>query len=342
MPYQITKPEVDALGKALAEYYEEAWQEGVKGLFDKMARSNMGLVTGYLDQAQDTYASLKKKSNDKFGITFKPALKQLVGVYLANKNDVASVLVTVAETALSALSSKIPVPVLGTVVAQGISFAAGKGQEELHKRSVAEADSQLNAKTKAEVGKFFTSDAAATDFIQKSIDQYKLICKYIQTLPATASTFDDIVAFPGAVFKVQAAASSLNVALVSVREYLAGMQERLEKIQVISRDYIATVRRDMPAAVDNVLQTAYTNAYRKGESDIAQKKYAAPRPPVFQKPAQTGGATQLAAYLANAVAQGYYDAGNRGPQVGLPRGAAMAAASQPLRPGTMPIPPVKR
>ncbi|MGH9586735.1 MAG: hypothetical protein ACRD3F_07255, partial [Acidobacteriaceae bacterium] len=95
MPYQISKPEVDALGKALAEYYEEAWQDGIKGLFNNMARSNMGLVTGYLDQAQDTYASLRKKSNDKFGITFKPALKQFVGVYLANKNDVASALVSV-------------------------------------------------------------------------------------------------------------------------------------------------------------------------------------------------------------------------------------------------------
>lgn len=334
MPYQIAKSEVDALGKALAEYYEEAWQDGIKGLFNNMARSNMGLVTGYLDQAQDTYASLRKKSNDKFGVTFKPALKQLVGVYLANKNDVASALVSVAEMALKGLAKQIPVPHLGAVVAAGIGFVAGKGQEELHTRSVAEADAQLNAKTKAEVGNFFTSDAAASDFVQKSIDQYKLICKYIQTLPATPSSFDDTVAFPGAVFKVQAASSSLNVALVSIRQYLAGMQERLEKIQTVSRDYILTVRKDMPAAVGTVLQTAYTDAYRKGETDIAQKKYTAPRAPAFQKPAQPGGATQLAAYLANAVAQGYYDAGNRGP-MGLPGGAA---SSLP-RPGFPPIPP---
>lgn len=334
MPYQIGKSEVDALGNALAEYYEEAWQDGIKGLFNNMARSNMGLVTGYLDQAQDTYAALRKKSNDKFGVAFKPALKQLVGVYLANKNDVASALVSVAEMALKGLAKQIPVPHLGAVVAAGIGFVAGKGQEELHTRSVAEADSQLNAKTKAEVGQFFTSDAQAADFIQKSIDQYKLICKYIQTLPATPSSFDDAVAFPGAVFKVQAASSSLNVALVSVRQYLAGMQERLEKVQTVSRDYITTVRRDMPAAVGTVLQTAHTDAYRKGETDIAQKKYTAPRAPVFQKPAQPGGATQLAAYMANAVAQGYYDAGNRGP-VALPRGAA----SPPPRPGFPPLPP---
>ncbi|MGH9587379.1 MAG: hypothetical protein ACRD3F_10535 [Acidobacteriaceae bacterium] len=339
MPYQITKPEVDALGKALDEYYEEAWQEGIKGLFNNMARSNMGLVTGYLDQAQDTYASLRKKSNDKFGITFRPALKQFVSVYLANKNDVASALVSVAESALKQLAKQIPVPHLGSLVAQGISFAAAKGQEELHKRSVAEADSQLNAKTNAEVGKFFTSDAAAADFIQKSIDQYKLICKYIQTLPATPSSFDDTVAFPGAVFKVQAASSSLNVALVSVRQYLAGMQERLEKIQTVSKDYIVTVRKDMPAAVGAVLQSAYTDAYRKGEGDIAQKKYSAPRQPVFLKPTQPGGATQLAAYMANAVAQGYYDAGNRGPQIGLPRASSGAP---PPRPGFPPMPPVRR
>ncbi len=314
MPYQIGNSELTALGGALAEYYEEAWSAGVRGLFDKMARGNMGTVTAYLDQGKDTFANLRKTSSDNFGITFKPALKQFIGVQLANKMDVASALVTVAELALSKLASAIPIPHLGTVVSAAISFAATKGREELHTRSVTEADGQLGTKTGGAPLKLFTSDVEAAAYIQASIDQYKLICKFIQTLPASVSNYDDAVTFPGAVFKVQAAASSLNVALVSVRQYLAGMQERLEKIQGVSKDYITSVRRDMPAAVGAVLQAAYQEAYKKGEGDITKGKYSAPpNPGSVQKPAKPGGATQLAAYLAHAVLQGYYDSGNRGP-----------------------------
>ena len=40
------------------------------------------------------------------------------------------------------------------------------------------------------------------------------------------------------------------------------------------------------------------------------------------KPDKPGGATQLAAYLANAVAQGYYDSGNKGPVTTRPRAPA--------------------
>jgi len=339
MPYPIAKPDLDALGAAVAEYYEEAWQEGVKGLFDNMARSQMGIVTGYLDQAKDTYANLRKTSNDKFGILFKPALKQYVGVFFANKNDVASLMVTIAEKALTQLASKIPVPHLGTVVSKAISFAADKGRAELHTRSIAEADTQLGAKTGSAVGKFFTNDVEAQEFITKSIDQYKLICKYIQTLPANISSFDDAVAFPGAVFKVQAAASSLNVALVSVRQYLSGMQERLEEVQTVSKNYITTVRTTMPSAVDTVLQNSYSGAYSSGEGDIAKGKYSAPARPTFQKPGKTGGATLLAAYMAHAVAQGYFDAGNKGPMdMGRARAGAIAP---PARPG-MPPPPKPR
>jgi len=210
---------------------------------------------------------------------------------------------------------------------------------------VVEADGQLAAKTGGPTQKLFTNDVEAGEFISKSIDQYKLICKYVQTLPGNISSFDDAVAFPGAVFKVQAAASSLNVALVQVRQYLAGMQERLEKIQGVSKDYILTVRRDMPSAVDSVLQGAYTEAYQKGEADIARNKYSAPASPMLQKPGKTGGATQLAAYLAHAVAQGYYDSGNRGPQIGRARAGAVAGPPPlPPRPGMAPppVPPKPR
>ena len=140
----------------------------------------------------------------------------------------------------------------------------------------------------------------------------------------------DAVTFPGSVFKVQAAASSLNVAIVSIEEYLAGMRERLGQIQKVSADYIATVRKDMPAGANSVLQAGYQGGYGKGEGDLAKNKYTAPPMPQFKRPDKPGAATQLAAYLAHAVAQGYYDSGNRGPQIGRARAGAVSVPAGPV------------
>lgn len=323
MPYQVSKSDLDTLAKGLTEYYDTAWVDAVHGTLDRLARSQMNVLASFLDQAKDTYNNLRKKSTDQFGVTFKATLKQYVTVYTANRNDVGTALVTVAEKALSQLASKIPVPALGSIVSGAISLAAGKGKEELQKRAEVEADGKLAAKTGDEVDKLFTTSADAATNIQKSMDQYKLICNYIQTLPANITSFDDAITFPGATLRVQGAASSLNVALDGVQRYVAGMQERLGKINSVTKDYISKVRNDMPAAVDNVLQTAYKGAYQNGEADIAKNKYTAPPTPTFRKPDKPGGATQLAAYLAHAVAQGYYDAGNRGPQIARPRAGAV-------------------
>jgi hypothetical protein len=149
------------------------------------------------------------------------------------------------------------------------------------------------------------------------MDQYKLICKYISVIPSQIKSFQDVVTFPAATFKVQAAAAKLNVDLIRVEQYLAGMQERLEQIQKVSREYIATVRSNMPAAVNAVLQKGYADAYHKGESDFSKHSYNPQATPKFRKPDKQDGATQLAAYLAHAVALGYHDSfdtGNRGPQ----------------------------
>ena len=330
MPYQIAPAELQALGKGLEEYYETAWEEGIKSVVDRMARSQMGVVTGYLDQAKDSFESLRKKSNDQFGITFLPALKQYVGLYLANKNDVASDLVAIGSAALSALASKIPVPVLGTVISAAVVFAADKGRAELHNRSVNEADQQLATKTGTPTVKSFTNDTQAEQFIKQSIDQYKLIGKFCQTLPSSIRSYEDAVTFPGAAFKVQMAASSLNVAILEIEEYLDGMRQRLANAQKVSAEYIARVRQDMPNAVSAVLQAGYQNSYAKGEADIAKNKYGKPPVPQFKRPDKPGAATQLAAYLAHAVAQGYYDSGNRGPQITRPRAGAVTGPPPPV------------
>jgi hypothetical protein len=335
VPYPISQDELNRLGGLLTNYYEEAWQAGIKGLFDNMARSQMGIVTGYLDMAKDTWTNFRKKSSDSFMITFKPELKAAVGRYFANKSDVMTDLVNIGEKVLSALASHIPVPYAGTAAKLVIGFAADKGRSELHERSVTEADKQLAAKSGGELAKFFTSDTEAAAFVAKSIDQYKTICKFIDTTPKNINTFDDAVTFPGSVFKVQAAASSLNVALMFIEYYLDAMRSRLVEIQTISKDYIATVRKDMPGAVHAVLERAYAEGYAKGQNDITKNKYAKPGQPQFQAPTKPGGATQLAAYVAHALSQGYYDSGNTGPRFGGPM-------TRPRSTGGPPPPPPLR
>lgn len=329
MPYQLSPGDKKALGDALTAYYDDAWTDGVRGLFDKMAQSNMGLVTGYLDQAKDTYASLRAKSKDKFGIAFKATLKQQVQVYTGNRNDMGSILVTIGEKALTTLAGHIPIPMLGAITSQAISMGADKARKELHVRSIGEADNKLTGGVGGSAPvKMFNNDADAADAVAKAMAQYKTITNYIQALPATISTFDDAVTFPSATFKVQAAASSLAVSINAVSWYLSAMQDRCDKIQTVISGYKVTVREKMPDAVDAVLQKAYADANQKGKTDVAQGKFVAVPSPTFQKPSQPGGATQLAAYVANAMAQGYYDAGNTGPSFGRPRSS-----------GAPPVPP---
>lgn len=330
MPYPLSEADKTAIGKALALYYEEALEAGYRGLFDRMARANMGIVTGYLDQASDTYAGLRKKSRDAFTVTFKSQLKLQLGVMFANKNDVASVLVGLAEKALTELASKIPIPVLSTIVTKTIAVAATEAKAELHTRSIREADGALNKQAGGEVSMLYTSDTEAALLATKAMEQYKQVCNYITALPPTIATFDDAVTFPTATFKVQAAASSLNIALTQIQQYLSAMQERVQSISTVVTGYKTTLREKMPAAVDAVLQKGYADAYLAGKTDVGRNKYNAVPLPVLSKPNESaGGATWLASYLSHAVAQGYYDAGN---EMSITRPRSNAVTQMPTRP----------
>ena len=330
MPYPLSEADKTAIGKKLAAYYEEDLEAGYRRAFDRMARANMGVVTGYLDQAQDTYAGLRKKSKDAFSTTFKAQLKLKLGVMFANKNDIASVLVGLAEKALTELASMIPVPVLKTVVAKSVTLAASEAKAELHARSIREADGALNKQAGGEVSMLFTDDTEASQLATKAMLQYKEVCNYITALPPTIATFDDAITFPRATFKVQEAASSLNIALTQIQQYLTAMQERVQSISTVVTGYKSTLREKMPAAVDVVLQKGYADAYLAGKTDLGRNKYNVVPLPVLEKPVDTaGGATWLANYLAHAVAQGYYDAGN---EISITRPRSNAVTLMPTRP----------
>jgi flagellar biosynthesis/type III secretory pathway protein FliH len=316
MPYPFSSVQKNELGDAMREYYDADWDAGVRGLLDKMARSNMGVVTGYLDKAKDTYANLKKESVDDFKKTFKADLKANLAFYLGNKNDVAAVFVTVGEKLLNKIADKFEIPLLSTL----ISFGADKAREELHERSIKEADKDLVAKSGSELEKLFVNDVDAQAYVTKAMDQYKDIVKYIKMMPTNISSFDDAITFPRSVFKVQKAASSLNVSILAVQSYLKAMQSRLEATQGKSREYIQKVRTEMPGMVEDVIQAAYTEGRNKGQADVGMGKFKGGVPaPEFARPKKPGGATQLAAYVSHAMALGYYEAGNSGPVLTRPR-----------------------
>jgi len=316
--YKLNEAAVKTIADGLEEYYADAWADGIKGLFDKMARSNMGVVTGYIDIGKDTYSKLRKKKADAFKVTYKAKIKREVKLYFANRSDVASDLVTIGEKVLNTLADKIPVPVVGSIITALAGVGANAARDELHARSISEADKQIAAKSGAELSKFFTSDTEAIKFIEQTIKQYKSIGKYTQTLPANISSFDDAITYPTSVFKVQQAASSLNVAIWSIKDYLESMSERLLVVQSETAKYITSVKTNMPEAVKSVIQKAYADGVIKGKTDISRNKYAAPptpKPLVPPRPGE-GPATQLAAYVSHAMTQGYYDSGNTGPQFG--------------------------
>jgi len=170
------------------------------------------------------------------------------------------------------------------------------------------------AQSGGELEKLFANDKETARFIDDSMKQYKTLTNYIGMLPTNVTSFDDAITFPKSAFKVQQAASRLNVALWSIRQYCAAMQERLAECQRMSEQYIATVRDKMPQVVGTVLIDAYNEGLNKGKSDAQIGKHSAPQPPkaVTAKPG-AGGATLLANAMALALAQGYYDAGKTGP-----------------------------
>jgi hypothetical protein len=324
MPYvanHVSKAEVDRIAKGLEQYYAEAWEAGVKGLFDKMAQSQMGIATKYLDSAKDSWVSLTKKSSDSFRVTFKADLESRLRTYLANKSDVMIALVGIGEKLIDQVASKLPVPGLKSAIGTVSSFAAGKLKDELHKRSITEADKKLAEQSQAELQKMFSNDKDALACIDNSMKQYKTLTNFIGTIPPTATNFNDAITFPKSAFKVQQAASSLNVSLVGIRQYLEAMSERLVACQDMSTRYIADVRTKMPGVVESLLENSYNDGKAKGSGDLAGRKYAAPGiPRVAQASPSAGGATLLANAMAHALAQGYYDAGNTGPMLtGMPK-----------------------
>ena len=314
MPYQVNQTEVNNIATGLAAYYTAAWEAGIKGLFANAAQSRMGVGSKYIDMAKDSYASLKKSSGDSFRVTFRSDLKQQIGLFFANKYDVAQNLVTVGEKLIDKVASLIPVPHLGSALSGVASVAASKAKDELHDRSIVHADKMLADASDADIQKMFGNDKDTITSIENSMKQYKTLTNYIGTLPTNATSFDDAITLPKAAFRVQEAASHLNVELVKIRKYCEAMQERLVECQKMSDGYRTTVREKMPSVVTTVLNDAYGEGNNKGKIDVSSNKYTAPQPPKLAvAKGGAGGATLLANAMAHALAQGYYDAGNTGP-----------------------------
>jgi len=313
MPYQVNQTDVNNIAAGLAAYYTSAWEAGVKGLFGTAAQSQMGVGAKYIDMAKDSYASLKKSSGDSFRVTFRSDLKLQIGLFFANKYDVAQNLVTAGEKLIDKVASLIPLPQLASAVTAAAGFAAGKAKDELHDRSIGQADKMLTNVSDGDVQKMFDNDKATMTSVENSMKHYKTLTNYISQLPTNATSFDDAITLPKAAFRVQEAASHLNVELIKIRKYYEAMHERLLQCQDVSQVYIKQVRDKMPSVVSTVLTDAYSEGSNKGKIDMSSNKYTAPQSPKLATArAGAGGATLLANAMAHALAQGYYDAGNTG------------------------------
>ena len=304
--YPMTASETQELAGGLEEYYQESWEKGIKNLADRMARSQMGIGSKYIDMGKDGWATLKKKSVDSFKVTFKARLKEKVAIYAPNKFELASALVTLGEKAVDQLLEMIPIKVLPSVLSAITSAGADKLGEVIHDAEIADIDSRLAAKSEQELTKLFTTDKGAVEFIQNAVKQYKLIGEYLKMLPGNITTFDDAITYPRSAFRVLEATSSLKVSIWSVIGYLESMTERLEACQIVANECVKDVRTKMPQVVENVVQRAYAKGVEKGLQDKRGGKYAAGKEPALA-PKTGGGATQLADRVAHAVAKGYFD-----------------------------------
>jgi hypothetical protein len=336
MIYQISTQQTDYLVSAIVSYYQEAWDKGVRGLFDNMARSKMGKATAAIDQAKDVYASLRKESNDKFGVKFRGELERAARLYVAHNQmpfEIGTLLVTQGEAALKKLTVMIPVPVVGSVIDKMVSMAADEARSQIHTASLNAADNAVAKSTGAVPDRFFTDDWEAEECVKETMKLYKYISRFVPTLPPVLTSFDDIVAYPEALFTLQKTASTMNVQLQSLKQYVRAMEARHEQIQEFYQSGIAKLKESVSVPVGKLLQSEYDDAFRKGKLDATQYKYVTPVRPEWPAVAGKGGATLLADYLVHAFAQGYFDAGD--PSVISGRSRSNAVVGRP----TPPVPP---
>ena len=309
MPYPIQDDQIKKVADLMEEYYNDAWQVGVKNLFSNMARSNMSGLGSFLDQAADSYTNLRKKSSDAFTTTFKADIKLSISVYCANKSNLKTDFVNIGEKVLLKAAEAIPVPYLGTIFSKAIQIGAENTRNRLHDEGIVETDKQFSSKSGAELEKLFVNDAAAMEFIKKSMTQYQTIGKLISAIPITATSFEEAITLPKSVFKIQSAVSSLNIAMWNIQQYLSAMQERLIQADGVCQEYIQNIRNgNMKTAVAKIIQEAYSKGYEKGVTDLKMRKHTNIDRPKFENPKKPGGATHLANYVAHATATGYFDA----------------------------------
>lgn len=324
--YFVTESVRKDLADRLYDYYTAEFDAGVRALMDRVARSNMGVGTAYLDMARDGWASLTAESRDKFTVKFETAIRQQAMLAYAGWPDLIADAIPQATKALTALCDKIPVPGVSAVISGLMNLAAGAAVEELRAKAIADADERVTAGSGAVVRKVFSKPEDVEKSVTAAMEQYKLIGRYMTTMPKHLATVQDVVTFPKSVFKVRQAASALNVELLAIRDYIESMQTRLEAVQTVYRDYEASLKSSLPASIDAVLEQAYQSGYEKGTQQYRSNAYKPIGMPSLQTPRESGGATHLAAHVAYANALGYFDVGQY-EQVNTRRGRASAISS---------------
>lgn len=319
------------LADKLFAYYTDAVDEGVRNLMDGLARSRMGAVTAYLDVARDGWASLSAESRDKFTVKFEAEIRHQAALAYAGWPDLVADAIPQAMNAVKSLCDKIPIPLVGSAVAGLMELAAGVAIDELREKAMADADARVASMSGGSVDNLPRKPEDIQQSVAAAVEQYKTIGQLITTMPGALTTFQDVVTFPRSVFKVRKAASALNRELYAIRVYVDAMSTRLAAVEEVYTVYRTQLKTKLPEAVDTVLESAYQAGYQKGTLTYRTGGYKPIGVPSLKAPSQPGGATHLAAHVAYANAQGYFDVGQY-EQVNMRRGRASAVSTPPPPP----------
>lgn len=318
----------DNLAKGLVEFYQEAWDTGVRGLFDTVARSGMGTGTAAWDRFYSWASAPRSKSAELFLKYYMETCK----AYVSRQWKTAGVYVPIwdiAKSALAALTSKIPIPLVGTVVSQIMNKAvlddkAIESQLKALDEGKALLDKRRGVQARPGRSNFQSADdakqAAATAF-----DTYIGLIGYIKTLSRPLQQWGDAITYPEQVFEMQAMTSQLAIALHALGQYMGAMEEQLEHLRVETDAYLKQLPQTMVKCVESVLATAYAQGRAAGTKQFVAARAESQRKNIrdnimesaipMSRPEDTwqappsgcGAARALAIYVTDAIAQGYWD-----------------------------------
>ena len=314
-------PHPDAMEKFIdlsIKVYDSCMDDAIRDKFDVMARSGMGTFAKGFDWVKSALA------DSTSGASFSDALKTEInslGQSSALWNNLRG---QVSTAVVSGLAQKIPIPVLGSLVA----LAAEKGfmedyRRDLQNEALNEGFAQSRISTEGVLKSFHSPDEAAKATADM-FTQYTRLMNHIRRISSTGPepNADSITEFPFLLAWARQLASGVRVNLYAVERYVAVMQDRLNRVDKAIVEARTQLRKTIAERMCSALQGAYSigrvkaltyvveQFNKKGQIPGVESSHAMEEQPIVLSQYATGAPVQLAARLAalmvfNATARGF-------------------------------------